>query len=260
MKMRERIILASDLTSLERVLGLIDELVPYIKCFEAGIKLETSVGLPQAIRALKEKRVEVFADVKLFDIQSHVAEAVKSLAKCGADIITISCFGGAEMLRAAVEAANTIRPRPLLIGVGPSTSQDYDDLVKIGVVPKLNIHDPDKLARAKSNLLRRLTQRLGLLAQESGLVGFVTPGDQIKAVRECCGSDFQIFTTGIRPNWAFPEDHKRPVTPYQAFKDSTDRIIIGRPIMDPPTKIGSRIAAVQKISREIEMALKERGY
>jgi orotidine-5'-phosphate decarboxylase len=225
MKIRDRIILASDVLSLKEALGLIKELNPYISCFEVGIKLATSVGLPKAIKAMKAKRVEVFADVKLLDIKTHVADATRSLTKIGADIITLSCFGGPEMLKTAAKAAvweaNSRRiPTPLLLGVGPLTSQDYGDLVEMGIATELNIRNPEELAEVQKDFLRRLTQRLALLSQESGLDGFITPGDQIRAIREYCGPDFQIFATGVRPRWAPLGDHKRAVTPYQAFKDS----------------------------------------
>lgn len=262
MKIRNRIILASDLSSLKKALDLVEELNPYISCFEVGIKIGASVGVPRAIRALKAKRVEVFADVKLLDIKTHVADAVRSLTKLGADIITLSCWGGPEMLkaaaRAAVREANSRRiPHPLLLGVGPLTSQDYGDLVEIGIAPKLNIRDPEKLAEAQNDFLWRLTQRLALLSQESGLDGFITPGDQIRAIREYCGPDFQIFATGVRPSWAPLGPHKRVVSPYRAFKDEADRIITGDSIINSPPEIGSRVNAVEKISEEIEKALSE---
>jgi orotidine-5'-phosphate decarboxylase len=265
MEIRNRIILASDLSSLKKALDLVEELNPYISCFEVGVKLGASVGLPRAIRALKAKRVEVFADVKLLDIRTHVADAVRSLTKLGADIITLSCFGGPEMLKAAAKAAvneaNLRRiPCPLLFGVGPLTSQDYGDLVEIGIAPRLNIPDTEKLIEAQNDFLRRLTQRLALLSQENGLDGFITPGDQIETVRECCGPDFQILTPGVRPSWAPLGPHKRSITAFEAIKATADRIIIGDSVMNPPAKIGSPVAAVEKISEEIERALKERGY
>ncbi len=265
MEIRERIILASDLSSLKKTLDLVEELSPYISCFEVGVKLGASVGLPRATRALKAKGVKVFADVKLLDIKTHVADATRSLTKIGADIITLSCFGGPEMLKAAAKAAvweaNSRRiPTPLLLGVGPLTSQDYGDLVEMGIASKLNIRNPEELAEAQNDFLRRLTQRLALLSQESGLDGFITPGDQIRSVREYCDPDFQIFATGVRPRWASLGDHKRPVTPYRAFKDTADGIITGDSVMNPPPEIGSRVTAVEKISEEIKRALKERGY
>jgi orotidine-5'-phosphate decarboxylase len=265
MKIRNRIILASDLSSLKKALDLVEELNPYISCFEVGVKLGASVGFPRAIRALKAKRVEVFADVKLLDIKTHVADAVRSLTKLGADIITLSCWGGPEMLKAAAKAAvweaNSRRiSSPLLFGVGPLTSQDYGDLVEMGIAPELNIHDPEKLTEAQNDFLRRLTQRLALLSQENGLDGFITPGDQIRAVRECCGPDFQIFATGVRPSWAPLGPHKRAITALDAIRATADRIITGDSIMNSPPEIGSPVAAAEKISEEIERALKERGY
>jgi len=265
MEIRERIILASDLSSLKKALDLVEELKPFISCFEVGVRLGASVGLPRAIRALKAKRVEVFVDAKIIDIKTYVADAVRSLTKIGADIITLSCFGGSEMLKATAKAAvneANLRgiPRPLLLGVGPLTSQDYGDLVEMGIANELNIRNPQERAETQNDFLRRLTQRLALLSQENGLDGFIVPGDQIRVVRECCGPDFQIFATGVRPAWASLEDHIRAVTPYLAFKHTADRIINGRSIINPPPEIGSRKAAVEKISEEIERALKERGY
>lgn len=265
MELKDRIILASDLRSLKKALHLVKELKPYIGCFEAGVRLGASVGLPRAIKAIKSQGVKVFVDAKVIEIPTYAADVIKSLTKLGANIITLSCFSGPEMLKAAAKAAvreaNSRRiSSPLLLGVGPLTSQDYCDLVEMGIAHKLNIRNPEELAEAQKDLLRRLTQRLALLSQESGLDGFITPGDQIRTVREYCDPEFQVFATGVRPKWASLGDHKRAVTPYQAFKDGADWIITGDSIMNPPPRIGSRVAAVEKISKEIERALKERGY
>ncbi len=60
-------------------------------------------------------------------------------------------------------------------------------------------------------------------------------------------ADLILVTPGIRPAWAATNDQKRIVTPADA-----DYLVIGRPITQPPTEIGSSREAVERIMQEIK--------
>lgn len=86
------------------------------------------------------------------------------------------------------------------------------------------------------------------MAQESGLGGVVCSPQEIPVIRQACGPDFKIVTPGVRPAWSEAGDQKRITTPRQALDMGADYMVIGRPILKAPDRIG----AAQKIIAELE--------
>ena len=175
-----------------------------------------SANGPLGIRAVVKTGIPVFADVKFHDIPNTVAGAVSALAELGVAIINVHAAGGPAMLRAAVQAAASMKPRPRVVGVTVLTSLDASDLAAIGV---------------QSTPLEQVI-RLAKLCQECKLDGVVCSPLEIAAVRRACGPKFFIVAPGIRPKGAGGDDQRRVMPPREALRAGANIVVIGRPITE----------------------------
>jgi orotidine-5'-phosphate decarboxylase len=118
------------------------------------------------------------------------------------------------MMRAAVEAASAVHPKPKLLAVTVLTSLEAADLTAMGV---------------GATPLEQVV-RLAKLTKESGIDGVVCSPQEIAAVRTACGPDFLIVTPGVRPAGGSLDDQRRVMTPKRALEAGADLLVIGRPI------------------------------
>jgi orotidine-5'-phosphate decarboxylase len=182
--------------------------------FKVGSQLFTTEG-PRAVQRLAGLGFDIFLDLKFHDIPNTVAGAVAAAAKLPrVRLLTLHASGGAEMMRAAREAAGGGRARPELLAVTILTSLDAKSLRGIGM--------------AGSPAGRALA--LARLAKESGMDGVVASVHEVHAIRRACGPKFVIVTPGIRPAAASSDDQSRVATPSAAIRVGADYLVIGRPI------------------------------
>ncbi len=127
--MRERLIVALDVSSADEAQKLVARIGDAAGIYKVGLQLFTSEG-PGIVRDLVSSGRRVFLDLKLHDIPTTVALAVKSAAELRVDMLTIHASGGAAMLRAATEAA---AGRMNLLAVTVLTSLNDEDMQEIGV-------------------------------------------------------------------------------------------------------------------------------
>jgi orotidine-5'-phosphate decarboxylase len=207
------IFVAIDTPSLEAACALAARVSPYVGGFKVGLEFVSANG-PQGVRAIVQIGRPVFLDVKLHDIPNTVAGAMKALAPLGAAIINVHASGGAAMMRAAVEAAASVQPRPKVLAVTVLTSLEAGDLAAMGI------------AGAPLEQVVRLAK----LTKASGVDGVVCSPQEIEAVRAACGTDFLIVTPGVRPAGGALDDQRRVMTPQKAMAAGADFLVIGRPI------------------------------
>jgi orotidine-5'-phosphate decarboxylase len=217
-----RIIIALYVKNKAEALDLVRKL-PRACIFKVGLELFTAEG-PALLGELRAAGKQVFLDLKLHDIPNTVAQAVKSGARHGVQMMTLHASGGKEMLARAAEAAAEAAakesvPRPKLLGVTVLTSLKDDDLRQVGFAEG-----------AAAQVLR-----LSKLAREAGLDGVVSSAQEVTVVRKETGSGFLIVTPGIRPRWAAADDQKRIMTPAQAVRLGADYLVIGRPVTQAPS-------------------------
>ena len=227
MKPSDRIFVALDTTDLDRALALGRGLKGFIGGVKVGKEFFTALG-PAGVGALGELGLPVFLDLKFHDIPATVAGAVRAALALKPFIINVHASGGAEMMRAAVEAADG-PDRPLVVAVTVLTSLADEDLAATGVA-----------GDAAAQVLR-----LAQLAKRSGLDGVVCSAREAEALRAALGDDFKLVVPGIRPAWSSADDQKRIVTPAEAVAKGADYLVIGRPITaaDDPADAARRIAA-----------------
>ena len=201
--MNSKLIVALDVDSYDRAVGLVKELREVVEIFKVGSQLFTRVG-PRIVEFINAQDRKCFLDLKFHDIPNTVARAVESATSLKVHMLTIHTCGGAEMLKVAATVPN----RPLLLGVTVLTS--------VG-------------GNVESEVLG-----LAKLAKECGLDGAIASPREIQPIRKAVGEGFLIVTPGIRPAWAETGDQKRVMTPAQAVAAGANYIVVGRPIVAAP--------------------------
>ncbi len=224
-----RLMVALDVPELETALTLVDRLGDQVEWYKVGKQLFTHYG-PKVLEELRTRGRKVFLDMKFHDIPNTVAQAIRSAALIGADIINVHASGGPAMLAAAAEAGR--ETGKTVIAVTVLTSMDAEQLAAIGIQ-----------ATPAEQVLR-----LARLTQEAGLPGVVCSALELPMLRREFGPDFLTLVPGIRPAGAAAGDQKRIMTPAQAAAAGASYIIVGRPIVAAPDPA----AAAQAVLAELE--------
>lgn len=215
--LRDRLIVALDVDTLERTRHFVNILYPTVKVFKIGSQLFTACG-PEAVRMVCERGARVFLDLKFCDIPNTVAKAVESAKGLGVYMLTVHIFGASrEMLSAAVKAARR-GSGPKVLGVTLLTSLDKNILREFGI------------GRLFTNEIIALAK----IAKEEGLDGIICSSREIKYIRRrerIFGKNFIIVTPGIRPKGYPADDQSRVATAQEALQAGADFIVVGRPIL-----------------------------
>lgn len=218
-ELNRQVMVALDVDSRVKALQLAEQLQGSGCWLKVGMELYHATGAG-IIEELKEKGFPIFLDLKLHDIPNTVERAVRVLAGYGADMLTVHCSGGYEMMARAVEATHLINPgqteerRMKLIGITVLTSLDEKQLTDLGV----------------GRPLKNQVVSLAELGKKAGLSGVVASAQEGKALRERLGSEFLVITPGIRPLGSATHDQARTLTPREAIKAGSSYLVVGRPI------------------------------
>ncbi len=199
--------------------------------YKVGMQLYTAEG-PQVVRDLLASGRRVFLDLKYHDIPNTVGAAVQEAARLGVSMLTVHAAGSGKMLRAAVEAAQAVKPSLMVLAVTVLTSLDEHDLDKIGL----------------RGTVRDEVLRLSALALANGCQGIVTSAREASALRAELGDDFAIVTPGVRPAGTGHGDQVRVVTPAEAIAAGASHIVVGRPITEAADPAAEARAILGQIS------------
>jgi orotidine-5'-phosphate decarboxylase len=217
------IIVALDVPVLDDAVKLAADIGDAAGAFKVGLELFASQG-PEAVRALGGRRI--FLDLKLHDIPTTVANAVRALMPLHAELLSVHALGG----RAMLEAANDAKREEKILAVTILTSLDDAACKEIGLPP------PDEAVPT-----------LAELAFAAGCDGVICAPTDVQAVRAICPKPFLIVTPGIRPAGSVPNEQARLSTPRAAVDAGADRLVIGRPI----TQADDPAAAARAILEEL---------
>jgi orotidine-5'-phosphate decarboxylase len=223
------IAVALDARDLETAATWASAVAPHVSTVKVGLELYLRYG-PDVVSAVRgASRVGVFLDLKLHDIPATVAGAARSVAGLRPSILTVHAAGGADMVRAAVEAA----PETRIAAVTVLTSMDEDDLEQVGLLGPA----------------RDAVRRLAVLAVGAGARALVCSPQEVALLRSEVGPDVTLITPGVRPAGADRGDQSRVATPEEAVAAGADLLVIGRPITrapDPGAAAASLAAAVRR--------------
>ena len=234
-KDRGKLIVAVDVDTFQEAKVLIDILSEDVDFFKIGSQLFTACG-PMVVDYVSSKGKKVFLDLKYHDIPNTVGNAVRSAVNIGEKpggifMCTVHTVGGREMLQRAADEAKKAAEglgidKPLIVGITVLTSEAVGDSISALVLKR------------------------AILAKESSLDGIVASSQEAALVRKEMGEDFVIVTPGIRPHGTSAGDQKRITIPYDAIKNGSDFLVVGRPIV----KADDPAMAAKNILEEIEQA------
>jgi orotidine-5'-phosphate decarboxylase len=218
---------APDLETAARWAALV---TPHVSTVKVGLELYLRYG-PQVVATVRgASRMSVFLDLKLHDIPATVAGAARAVARLRPDVLTVHALGGADVIRAAVEAA----PGTMVAAVTVLTSLGDDDLGRIGMMGRV----PDAVLR------------LATLSVEAGAQGLVCSPREVSAVRAEVGTGVTLITPGVRPAGSEANDQARVATPEEALLAGADLLVIGRPITsasDPGAAAAAIAASLRRV-------------
>ncbi|MDP9496997.1 MAG: orotidine-5'-phosphate decarboxylase [Actinomycetota bacterium] len=196
---------------------------PHVQVLKVGLELFCAAG-PGVVDEVRCGR-DVFLDLKLHDIPTTVARATAAVAPLRPRFLTVHAAGGADMVRAAVEAA----PDVTVTAVTVLTSLDAAALDDVGLAgPPLDA-----------------ARRLAALAVAAGARALVCSPLEVAALRAEVGPGPLLITPGVRPAGAAVGDQARVATPRQALADGADLVVVGRPVTGAPDP-GAAAAALAR--------------
>lgn len=222
---RAPIAVALDAPDLETAARWAVAVTPHVSVVKIGLELFCRYG-PEVVAVLRGgSGVGLFLDLKLHDIPTTVAGAVRAVCGQKPRYLTVHASGGAAMVRAAVEAAGDVD----IAAVTVLTSLDSDDLDAVG------------LAGPASDAVRRLS----VLAVGAGARAVVCSPREVAGVRREVGPDVALITPGVRPMGSDTQDQRRVATPAEALAAGADLLVVGRPITGArdPGAAAARLAA-----------------
>jgi orotidine-5'-phosphate decarboxylase len=239
---RERLAVALDVPDLDAAGRLIARLEGVPGWLKVGSELFTAVG-PAAVAAAAEA-ARVFLDLKFHDIPNTVAHAVAAATRQGVSLLTVHAAGGAEMLKAAREAAEDEAARrglerPALAAVTVLTSLTPADLKELGYGVAV---------------VQEQVARLVDLALAARIDAVVVSPREAALVRRRAGAGLAIVTPGVRPSGWPQDDQARTAGAADAVAAGADLLVVGRPV----AQASSPARAARALLREIEDGLAAR--
>jgi len=238
---KDYIIFPLDVSSLTKAKQYIELLSEYVGIFKVGLELFIRSG-PEITRLIKATgEAKIFLDLKLHDIPETVSRAMERIADLGITFATVHCGETKEMLKAAVKGS---RGKVGVLGVTVLTSISSENIKTAGFQDKYSFD------------ISKLVMKRAIMAKETGCVGVVCSGHEVRMIKENLGKDFTAVTPGIRPSWdeVAKDDQQRITTPAKAINYGSDYLVIGRPIRDAKDP---KEAAI-RVAEEIETALSEK--
>lgn len=229
---KDRLAVALDVPDAQAARDLVDRLGDSCRWLKVGMELYYAGGNP-LLETLRSRGYRIFLDLKLHDIPNTVAGGIRSVAKAGAELLTVHAGGGATMLAAAAEAAQA-SGAPRLLAVTVLTSMDAVELKSAGVC----------------STLAEQVLRLARLAKSAGINGMVCSAEEVASLRVELGPEALLVVPGIRPAGSDLNDQRRIATPAEAIASGASMLVVGRPI----TQAADPAQAVRSIVEEIEAA------
>ena len=204
---KNNLFIACDTTNIKRVKKIIKETKnnKLIVGYKFGLEFLNSKNGRKFISTLKNQIT--FGDYKISDIPNTSSSVVKAIRDLNFNYVSIHISSGLSALKAAKKVSGKTK----LIGVTILTSLDNKAIKEIGFSKKV----------------KELVLHQAKLATKAKLDAIVCSAQEVKIVKKVFKKE--IITPGIRLNSKI-DDQKRVMTPYEAYKNGADWLVMGRDI------------------------------
>jgi len=233
---RDRLVLALDVASLDEAVELATRLRPWFSVAKVGLELFSAEG-PLAVDALLDEGFRVFVDLKLHDIPTTVGRAARRIGSLGASYLTVHAAGGEEMLRAAVEGFEEGWAGAVATG-HPEPAEGSAGVLAVTVLTS----DPDADAE--------LVGTRASLAAQTGCLGVVCAAVDLPVVSSRVPGLLTVVP-GIRLAESSQDDQARVAGPFAAVRAGAGLLVIGRTV----TGSDDPALAAERLSTEVRDAL-----
>jgi orotidine-5'-phosphate decarboxylase len=225
MNAEDRLVIALDTPDVAAAERVVSALGAAGRFYKIGYQLMPLGGYDLA-RRLADQGKRVFIDAKFHDIGATVERGAKSVAKLGADFLTV--HAERDVVAGAV-AGRADDPRLKIIAVTVLTSLTQESLAASGVTTPL------------ADLVLKRAE----IALAAGADGVVASPHEAAAIRARFGDRLLIITPGVRPAGVALDDQARAATPAAAIHAGADYLVVGRPILSAsdPAAAARAIAA-----------------
>jgi len=231
---KARVLVALDVPSLSQAETIAAELQDEIGGFKVGLELLTEEGSRRVVEVIRRFGRPLFFDGKFNDIPNTCGRAAAAASRLGVWMFNVHASAGAAALRQCAEKKGDA----LVVAVTVLTSlkdEEVKDLFGTGAAQKV--------------------LQFAQLAARNRIDGVVCAPPELAKIRaDAETGNLLTVVPGIRPIWAETGDQARIATPAGAVAAGADYLVVGRPIVDPPSNVGGRRAAARRIIEEIEEA------
>ena len=229
--MKDKIILALDLTNVNEALELADELRGGLSHIKIGHQLYAQGGMA-FVKQIMQMGHNVFLDLKLHDIPNTVRMAVEELSSHGLWALSVHSSGGRKMLEEARKATERGGVSTKLLAISVLTSFSQETWQEVN--PNNTIQEA-LLARAK-------------VVVETGVHGMVCSPLDLPIVMPILQNKVTTVVPGVRLiAGGAKDDQERAATPERAIASGADFIVVGRPILEAK----DRMAAIDDIAADM---------
>ena len=208
-----KLCVALDMASKDECLNLARELKGLDLWLKVGMRAFYREGFAFIEELKKIYDFKIFLDLKLYDIPNTMADACEELAKFEIQMINLHASAGKIALQTCMQRLNSLKSRPLVLGVSALTSFDEQGFFEI----------------YKQNL-KEAVENLSKICFESSLDGMVCSVFESKLIKNATNQNFLTLTPGIRPFKEESNDQKRVADITMAKQENADFIVVGRPI------------------------------
>ena len=212
--MNKRIIVALDLSNLNKVEKIVNNLKKEVFAFKIGHEFFYNFGI-NGYKKIYKMCPRIFLDLKMHDIPNTVKKGLDAIYKLKPIFTTIHISGGDDMQK----ISNLKNKKTKILGVTILTSLDKKQTLKY----------------YKENNVKKLVKKFAKYAKQNNLNGLVCSPLEIETVKKEVGNSMILVVPGIRPenkSTNNKDDQKRTLTPKKAIELGADYLVIGRPIIE----------------------------
>ena len=214
MEVKNKIILALDVLSMDQARELLDEISDYLDTIKIGYPLVLAEGLEAVTQVKEEYQCKIITDFKVADIPATNQKIADVTFQAGADALIVHGFVGPDSVGSCVESAEKYGKEVFLL-----TEMSHP---------------------GASQFLQPVSMDIARMGMEMGIQNYVGPStrlDRLEKIRSIIGKDSFLISPGVGTQGGDPKDTLK----------FADALIIGRSIYLAPDPVESLKSIIDSI-------------